>query len=329
MSEKAAILIVNGGKDPVQGKWIQLCIDKILELTTWQNYQIYVWNNNISDRTVTDFLNSIPLVHLVEADPAEKLDHVHAVPLQRLYELAKQENAKYIVTMDSDAHPLQKGWLTKIISSLDNEIVLAGVWRDELKKAISPYIHASCLCTTVDFIESHNLKLDFIAPNTETEIHDTLSILTETARDLNLKTFKLHRSNQNNFHRLMGGIYGNLIYHHGAGSRSAISFWDEEKRQKSIKINQKIGEIATNSLFRQYDNYINWLQGYHQSESFDEIMAQLQELNRTQNFLHVNDTSRSEEKNENLGIYSRAKNNIKKIIKFITSKKLLDRGLSK
>jgi hypothetical protein len=282
MAEKVSILIVNGGKDPKNGKWIELCIDKILEHTEWQNYTIYIWNNNVEDNFVSDFLKGIPIVKLVQADACEKLAHVHAVPLQRLYELACQEDKpKFIVTMDSDAHPMQKGWLTQLISSLNDEVVLAGVWRDELKKAIPPYIHASCLCTTVDFIEKNNLRLDFIAPKTEIKIHDTLSIFTETVNRMGLQMFKLCRSNKNNFHRLMGGIYGDLIYHHGAGSRAAISFWDEARSKNLMERNKQIGEIATDLLFSHYSEYMNWLQGYRQNENFEAIMAKLQEIDLT------------------------------------------------
>ncbi|OKH20157.1 hypothetical protein NIES593_19920 [Hydrococcus rivularis NIES-593] len=282
MTERAAILIVNGGKDPKQGKWIELCINKILEHTKWSNYHIYVWNNNLEDTAVVNFLKSIPLVTLIQANPGESLAHVHAVPLQRLYELALQNRPKYIVAMDSDAHPIQDGWLTKLISSLDKEVVLAGVWRDELKKAITPYIHASCLCTTVDFIESNNLRLDFIAPNTKTEIHDTLSVLTEKAKELNLKMFKLCRSNKNNFHRLMGGIYGDLIYHHGAGSRVNISFWDEAHNESNVEKNKQLVEIATNLVFTHYFEYIQWLQGHNQEKNFEAMMLELKKLERRQ-----------------------------------------------
>jgi hypothetical protein len=277
MNDRVAILVVNGGKDPKNGKWIQLCIDKILEHTEWSNYQVYVWNNNVEDLSIVDFLKNIPLVTLVQANPSEKLSHIHAVPLQRLYELVcnDKDKPKYIVVMDSDAHPIQKGWLKQLISSLDSEVVLSGVWRDELKKAIKPYIHASCLCTTVDFIEKNNLRLDFIAPNTETKIHDTLSILTETAEQIGLKTHKLYRSNKNNFHRLMGGLYGDLIYHHGAGSRVSISFWDEEKNTKNTKKYQEMARLSANLLFENYDRYLGWLRGNVDDKEFNIKMTRL------------------------------------------------------
>jgi hypothetical protein len=277
-NNRVAILIVNGGKDPEQGKWIQLCINKILEHAEWSNYQMYVWNNNVEDLAVVDFLKSIPLVTLVQANPSEKLAHVHVVPIQRLYELVcnDSEKPKYIVTIDSDAHPIQKGWLQQLISSLNDEVVLAGVWRDELKKAIKPYVHPSCLCTTVDFIEKYNIRLDFIAPNTATEIHDALSILTEIAEKNGLKIHKLYRSNKNNFHRLIGGIYGDLIYHHGGGSRGTFGFWDEQKTKELKKKNKEMGRISANLLFDCYDNYINWLQGNIQERDFEIKMTQLE-----------------------------------------------------
>ena len=34
----------------------------------------------------------------------------------------------------------------------------------------------------------------------------------------------LFRSNVRNFHPILGGLYGDLLYHHGAGSRRAL-FW--------------------------------------------------------------------------------------------------------
>ena len=38
---------------------------------------------------------------------------------------------------------------------------------------------------------------------------------------------RLLRSNRRNFHFLIGGLYGDLLYHHGAGSRHA-KFWTSE-----------------------------------------------------------------------------------------------------
>jgi hypothetical protein len=260
MSVSTAILIVNGGTDSRYGKWLQLCIEKIQQHSGPTGYHLYVWNNNTSDRWVTEFISALPNTTLLSADPNETLAHPHAVPLQRLYEQARADGATYIVTLDTDAHPIRDGWLETLTSALDERTVLAGVWRDELSQGIQPYVHASCLCTTVEFIERNRLRLDFIAPNTDTK-HDTLSGLTETARELGLGIHKLRRSNRNQVHRLFGGIYGDLIYHHAAGSRVGINFWDRPRSERLLQENQWIRDQTSAWLFRHHQQYIDWLRG--------------------------------------------------------------------
>ncbi|WP_200348759.1 sulfotransferase domain-containing protein [Halochromatium glycolicum] len=254
-------MIVNGGKDPAQGSWLPYCVGKILAHTSRKRYRLYIWNNNTQDEFISAFLRYIPHATLVQASPHTKLTHVHADPLQRLYERARSDGARIFVTFDSDAHPVNDEWLDTLLDALDGGAVLAGVWRDELKQAIAPYVHASCLATTAEFIDNYGLRFDFIEPNSEGNLHDTLSSFTETAKKLNLPIHPLRRSNARNFHRLMGGIYGGLVYHHGAGSRAAISFWDEEITLESTTKNVRIGEIATHFLFTRYEDYMSWLSG--------------------------------------------------------------------
>lgn len=265
MTEKAGILIVNGGKDPAEGRWLQICLNKIIENTIWKNHHIYLWNNNIDDSWVNQLTQAITNLTLINANPLKKLQHPHAVPLQYLYELAKTDKCKYIITMDSDAHPIKKGWLKHMITPLNTNTAISGVWRDELKEGIPPYAHPSCLCTTVDFIDKNHLRLDFIAESAGDINHDTMSSFTDKALELKLNIHKLYRSNINEIHRLLGGIYGDIIYHHGAGSRQHIGFHDEKKGGDTEliqkKINRKVCDLATSLIFNYYEKYIGWLQG--------------------------------------------------------------------
>lgn len=276
---RAAILVVNGGPDPAGGHWLDLCLSKVQELTRWPGYRVYVWNNDTGDARVAGLLERLPEATLLEADPAEELAHPHAVPLQRLYERARDEGADVIVTLDSDAHPLRAGWLGSLIGALAGPVVAAGVWRDELQPARPPYLHASCLCTTVEFLESQQLGLDFIAPNTGDETHDTLSSITERTEALGLDLHKLRRSNRNDFHRLVGGVYGDLIYHHGAGSRALPSFWGESREDAAVGRNRRMVEIAAWLLMRDYDRYMDWLHGRTVDERFSEKMEALRHGN--------------------------------------------------
>lgn len=256
----AAILIVNGGQDPAQGKWLKLCLDKIATHTRDTNHHLYVWNNNTQDTWVADTVAGLSNATLIQADPAEPLVHPHAVPLQRLYECAVADGVTYIVALDSDAHPVRDGWLTDLTGALDEKTVLAGVWRDELADGIEPYLHASCLCTTADFIRKNNLRLDTIPENTGKR-SDTLSTFTDTANELGLGIHKLRRGNRNNIHRLIGGIYGDTIYHHGAGSRPQIFFWDGDWTAQADRLNRQFRDTAAALLFEHYDRYIAWLRG--------------------------------------------------------------------
>lgn len=275
MSKKnrVAILIVNGGNDPEEGHWISLCIGKLIELTTGIDYQVFVWNNNTSDSFVSDFLRFAPRCEVVQAPEGVELSHPHAEPLQRLYEMVRDQGFKYIVTMDSDAHPISKDWLETLVSELDGGTAVAGVWRDELKDAIAPYVHASCLATTVDFIESNSLRLDLIAANQDDLVHDTLSSFTETAESQGLSIFRLKRSNTRDFHRLMGGVYGGKIYHHGAGSRIDVSFWGEDRTDARMNENFRIGEVAAKELFENYGPYMEWLNGTKSDYDFEEVLS--------------------------------------------------------
>nr|NIP43918.1 hypothetical protein [candidate division Zixibacteria bacterium]NIT60515.1 hypothetical protein [Fodinibius sp.]NIV15232.1 hypothetical protein [Fodinibius sp.]NIY29097.1 hypothetical protein [Fodinibius sp.] len=148
---RIAILIVNGGCDPDQGHWLEMCLNQVKKHTLRDDYQIYVWNNNIDDQWVGEFILQFRNVKLFQAEPDEELDHIHAVPLQRLYEHAREDEAEIIVTLDSDAFPVQDGWLTELVNALDRGYKVAGIWRDEEEPAIHAYIHASCLCTSVEY----------------------------------------------------------------------------------------------------------------------------------------------------------------------------------
>lgn len=262
--DRASILIVNGGHDPIQGKWLRMCVDKIIEHTRWPNYHLYIWNNNIKESWVDQYLGSLSNATLVNADPSEVLQHPHAVPLQRLYELARKDGTRYVLTMDTDAQPIKDGWLTHLISALNGQTVLAGIWRDEMSDAIQPYIHPSCLCTTLEFIESNHLRLDKLAPVARSKL-DTLSSLTDTALRAGFKVHALRRSNINQIHHVLGGIYGDLTYHHGAGARQLVRFWDDPPGMEIAYANQLVRDSATEMLYNWTDPYLAWLRGKGQS----------------------------------------------------------------
>jgi hypothetical protein len=267
-NDLVGILIVNGGKDPQEGKWLGLCLGKIMEHTKWPNYRIYIWNSNIEDSFVRELVKRNPHVQLFQANPRKRLGHVHAVPLQKLYKIARKDNVKYVVAFDTDAFPIRDNWLTYLIQQLNKGAAIAGVWRDELKKYVDPYIHASCLCTSVDFIDRYGLRFDKIDIESDRKL-DTLGYFTEIAKQKERKLSKLKRSNINQLHYIMGGIYGDLIYHHSAGSRKRGYFWGEPKTDYIGKRNIRIKQTLNRLAFQYNEQFINWLTARAQSQDND------------------------------------------------------------
>jgi len=281
LSAKAAILIVNGGGD---ARWLPFCVGKVLERTAWQNYHLYVWDNDSNPSTLpehehTTIFSGAPQLAASQLETKTELlcgapgtdadfhgplatlsQRNHAIPLQRLREAAVADGADYIVTLDTDAHPIKDSWLTALISALDGTIMISGIWRDEMSEEIKPYIHPSCLCTTTRFLESNKLRLDSFPMRADTKT-DTLSHLTEAAFALGFDVHRLLRSNRNQLHWIIGGIYGDLIYHQGGGSRPVYRFRGRRGRHNSRRVNQRTKAQATILLFNHYDRYIDWLRG--------------------------------------------------------------------
>lgn len=258
--KQTAILVVNGGQDPPQGHWLEMCLLKTLEITVWPRLQVYVWIDKTAPRRVKNLVERLKQVSVVPADEQGAGGHPHAGPLQRLYERARSDGADYIVTLDTDSLPLKPEWLRTLIGALEAGAALAGIWRDELRAGIEPYIHPSCLCTTAAFIETNKLRFDAIPAGSGAR-NDTLSHFTRTALGRSLKIFKLRRSNANSFHRLIGGVYGDLVYHHGAGSRREVSFWDEVPEASLLAANKAVRDLSARLLFSHGARYLDWLRG--------------------------------------------------------------------
>lgn len=280
------ILLVHGGVSASALSWLKICLKNIFCHTSWPDYEIYLWNNNPEDDRIAGIVKSHNNIKLTQAPAREELKHPHATPLQKLYEFALKDHVHYVVTMDTDAFPLRNDWLRFLISQLNEQTLLAGIWRNELEKAIPPYIHPSCACMAVDFIETYHLRFDHVDISPGNRL-DTLCSFTRRVGENNKQLFKLTRSNKNQLHYLMGGVYGDLIYHHGAGSRKGITFWGEDKSEFLQRRNVAIHSALRSMLFNHEPQYLAWLMGQEMvwpeskpgaKEFFDEIEKLKQKL---------------------------------------------------
>ena len=74
----------------------------------------------------------------------------------------------------------------------------------------------------------------------------------------------------------MGGLYGDLIYHHVAASRKRVLFHNTPTRDLfQIDAHQQLRNGTENLLFSSYDMYMAWLQGKEVAPQFSQRMARL------------------------------------------------------
>ena len=243
--EKTAILIVNGfdrrgkwGKfntDEARSfPWIDICLRQIERHSKLSNYEIYVYDNTRL-KEHRQIMHKYPKVRVFPSELLVQLSrpleqqfphHVTNFFMQRRIEMWHQDaldflvsrlgnEIEYIITLDTDAFPIQDGWIETLVGYLKDGSRLAGIYLDETAPKIQPFIHVSCLCIRKqDFF---NLGLSFkMGKAQDVSQNITLELLKRQA-----KITGLRRSNANNVHFLLGGVYGNLVYHHGAGSRKA------------------------------------------------------------------------------------------------------------
>ena len=134
-----------------------------------------------------------------------------------------------LIFMDSDAFPIT-GWEKEIRQFLNNFAIAAIVRKENPEKLLSVedcnYPHPCFFATTVGFWKKNKLSWG-LDPSTGAQSAGVL--LHRKLKELGIKWKPLLRSNAINIHPLYFGIYGNLIYHHGAGNREvydSIDIWN-------------------------------------------------------------------------------------------------------
>jgi hypothetical protein len=157
---------------------------------------------------------------------------------------------EYIITLDTDAFPIRDGWIEALRARLDAGAWISGVYRDEMAPRLRPFIHVSCLCIRRDTLLG--LEASFVRGFAQ----DVGQNLTDEVLRRGGTISPLRRSNARNAHFLMAGIYGDLVYHHGAGSRRAV-FWTSTDVERDERLRITLRDAA----FRDIDRLIAGLRG--------------------------------------------------------------------
>ncbi|MEZ5471420.1 MAG: hypothetical protein R3E90_06545 [Marinicella sp.] len=156
----------------------------------------------------------------------------HPVKLNLLADIASfaaESDNDYLLFLDGDAFPINS------IDEFKNRVFpkhpLAAIQRFENNGDIQPH---PCFCmTTVAYWKKING--DWKPGNItwqdtyNNKIGDVGGILLDKMNKLNVDWYRLLRSNNNNIHPLLFGIYDSLIYHHGAAFRRPGTRIDKNK----------------------------------------------------------------------------------------------------
>lgn len=271
MPDRTAILIVNGFdriglwgttfelEDALRYPWIEVCLREVKRRSQGTDYAVFVWDNSQMPALRASARRSGAHVlpsdeSLTGGDLAGSPVLLHAHALNRL--LAEvDESFDFVMTLDSDAFPVRDGWIEDLRQRL-RTTSLTGIWRDEMASRLEPFVHPSCL-----YIRRERL-LQMKQPFSFAGVQDVGQRITNEVLDAGEKIMPLMRSNVRNAHFLMGGIYGDLVYHHAAGSRRPVFRLTEGDERES-----RIYAALRDEVFTDLDHLIAILRG----ESDDDL----------------------------------------------------------
>jgi hypothetical protein len=271
---RVAILIVNGFRrrgpggarnlrEAVEFPWIDLCLRQIERHTHGWDHRVLVFDNSHlrSHRTLMRSharVRVLPgeclaaLGRLADRIPggqlARALERSHPGALDHLARGAAKD-FDYVVTLDNDSFPVRDDWLEVLVGACERGAAVAGVYRDEMAPAIEPFVHVSGLCVRPRDLQALGLSFGRDARPEIPHNQDVGQQITYAFTQAGRTIAPLERSNRVNYHFLMGGIYGDVIYHHGAGSRRAI-FWTSTDRDTDERVHTALRRAAFDDLDR-------------------------------------------------------------------------------
>lgn len=284
---RVAILVVNGfsRRGPLAPQreaealaypWIEVCLRQIARHSRGWDYEVLVFDNSHfrSHREMLDefervrvlpsrliasigrFANRIPIRYfdrMLERSHPGALDH-----------MVRKVSAQfdYIVTLDNDSFPVRDDWLDVLVSECERGAAVSGVYRDEMAPAVHPFIHVSGLCVGRSDLRaldvSFGRNLQFTGEQDVERNQDVGQKITYEFIRRGRAIGPLRRSNKVNLHFLVAGIYGDVIYHHGAGGRPT-RFRGSER--SDLDASTEISRTLRELIFQDVDHLMAVLRG--------------------------------------------------------------------
>jgi hypothetical protein len=272
---KVCILVVDGfdrsnrwgdysREEAIRYPWIDLCLSQVDRHTRGWDYEVLVYDNAHLP-THRRLIEGHPRARLMPGERLSKLAQAadrpgargilrafepsHPRALDRLLRRVPR-GAEYVVTLDSDSFPIRDDWLEVLVGGCESGAAVAGVYRDEMAPRLEPFVHVSGLCARLDDLRA--LPVSFNRGKGQ----DVGKNITDAFTGMGREVAPLRRSNRRSFHFLIGGIYGDVVYHHGAGSRHA-GFWTSKERARDERVRTRLRD----AVFADLDRVIAVLRG--------------------------------------------------------------------
>jgi hypothetical protein len=245
--------------------WIDLCLREVTRRSQGDDYEVLVWDNTQFDehrelirRHGARLLPSdedLARARTEDAAPGPEpplaIDHADA--LQRLFENV-DPRAELVMTLDTDAFPVRDGWL-HAISELLQDASLTGIWRDEMESVLRPFVHPSCLAMRRERLAQMHRPFSFGG------VQDVGQRITDELMAAGEQVAPLRRSNARDAHFVLGGLYGDVVYHHGAGSRKPVFRLTEGAERE-----EHVNSVLRDAAFTDLDHLVAVLRGEAESD---------------------------------------------------------------
>jgi SAM-dependent methyltransferase len=265
---RCAILIANGywprtpatTADAIEFPWIELCLREIERRSAGADYEVHVWDSTGLPEHL-EAMRRYDRVHVwesgVEINPGARLSHRSA-----LDELVARvgDDVEYVLFLDSDAFPVTDGWIQSLIATLDQGPVAIGILRDEQAPEIPPFIHVSCLCVRREVLAASGVTFGGGGDGDEPSLR-----LTEALVGQGLAVAAMHRTNAVEAHPILAGLYADLVYHHGAGSRPAWFYGTEDQGG-----DERMRVLLRRAVFDDVDHLVEVLRGRADNDIWPE-----------------------------------------------------------
>lgn len=196
-------------------------------------FKIYAAANRLADRHRSLF-QSYGFVEFVKLPTiAERGGAEHGTYLDMLATHALEDGCDYVSTFDVDSWPIDNDWIRICYERIKkDETPAAAIFREE--NGDTALLHPS-----FSFLEArlfHDPECRYWIPESKRttgfrnflsdkdQFGDTGASLAYFLESRGFSWTKLLRTNKENYHYLMGGIYGDIVFHVGASSRNNLIF---------------------------------------------------------------------------------------------------------